>query len=116
MASWYRTPGDIDWDDPVDDGATDQFNNPVNAEPASDGSVKPPEPKMRPDYFVPDEPLFRAADAIANLTPCPVTGRITRDQVLMAFGEFGNIWPESIRADVIRASNEHAEKIAASTP
>jgi hypothetical protein len=67
---------------------------------------------MRPDYFVPDTSLFRAADAIASLAPCPFAGRVTRDQVLTALGEFGDIWPESIRADVIHAQHEQAEKIA----
>ncbi len=63
---------------------------------------------MRPDYFVPDEPLFRAANAIANLKPCPFAGRLTPDQIIAALGEIGDIWPLSIRADVISANNERA--------
>lgn len=63
---------------------------------------------MRPDYFVPDETLFLAAERIANLAPCPFAGRLTPDQVVLALGEFGDIWPESIRADVNRANNEKA--------
>jgi hypothetical protein len=54
---------DLATDDPVDDGASDQFDNLVNADSASDSSVKQPGLKMSPDYFVPDEKLCRAADA-----------------------------------------------------
>jgi hypothetical protein len=63
---------------------------------------------MRPDCFVPDEMLFRAAERIAHLAPCLFAGRLTPDQIIMAFGEFGDIWPESIRSDVIRTGNEQA--------
>jgi hypothetical protein len=37
------------------------------------------------------------AKLIANIEPCAVTGRITRSQVVIAMGEFGDIWPEGIR-------------------
>jgi hypothetical protein len=52
---------------------------------------------MRPDYFVPDELLFPAADAIAHLQPCPFAGRVTRDQVLMVLGELADVWPVSVQ-------------------
>lgn len=42
---------------------------------------------------------FRAAaEAIANLCPCPVEGRVTADQVKVALGELLDIWPWSIFA------------------
>jgi hypothetical protein len=51
------------------------------------------------EIYVPTENYRRAAEAIAALTPCPVHGVITADQVKIALGEVGNIWPESIRGD-----------------
>ncbi|WJR76020.1 hypothetical protein [Bradyrhizobium sp. NP1] len=51
---------------------------------------------QRPDHFIPDDQLTRAANAIANLEPCPFKGRLTADQVIRALGEFGDIWPASI--------------------
>ena len=44
-------------------------------------------------------PHHRLAEKIANLEPCPFVGRVTPDQVKIALGEFGDIWPESIRED-----------------
>jgi hypothetical protein len=44
----------------------------------------------------------RIAKAIAALTPCPVDGVITSDQVKIVLGEVGNIWPASIRTDANR--------------
>ncbi len=88
------TVEDLDVGDPGN-GTSDQVDHPVKTDSVPDGPA--PELKMKPDYFVPDERLVRAADAIANLAPCPIAGRITRDQVLLALGEFGDIWPDSIR-------------------
>lgn len=42
---------------------------------------------MRLDHFVPLENIVRAANAIANLKPCPFAGRVTRDQIIAALGE-----------------------------
>jgi hypothetical protein len=52
------------------------------------------------EVYIPTGNYRRAADAIAALTPCPVHGFITADQVKIALGEAGNIWPESIHDDV----------------
>jgi hypothetical protein len=61
---------------------------------------------MRPDYFVPDQQLFGAADAIVA-----ASGRtLTRDQVLTILGELADIWPDSVRLDLIREAFEDAEK------
>ena len=55
------------------------------------------------EIYVSTEIYQRAAEAIAALTPCPFHGCITTDQVKIALGEAGNIWPESIRGDADRA-------------
>src|ERR1700694_4208015 len=73
------TVEDLDVGDPGN-GTRDQVDRPVNTDSVPDGPA--PEQKMKPDCFLPDERLVRAADAITNLAPCPVAGRITRDQVL----------------------------------
>ena len=39
------------------------------------------------------------ARAINNVQPCAVTGRLTRSEIAVALGEFGDIWPKSIRQD-----------------
>jgi hypothetical protein len=46
--------------------------------------------------YIPKEQLIAAAEAIAALEPCPFAGAITRDQVLMAMGEHGDIWLASL--------------------
>lgn len=56
------------------------------------------------DIYIPDDKLFRLADKLAALEPCPFAGRVTRDLVLTALGEFGDLWPKSIAADVVRAN------------
>jgi hypothetical protein len=65
---------------------------------------------MTLDHFVPLENITRAANAIANLEPCPFAGRITPEQIIAALGEFGDIWPESIRPDLIRCVVEDAAR------
>lgn len=45
-------------------------------------------------------------DALANLEPCPMEGRVTRDQVMMALGMHGEIWPMAILPDVLRGADE----------
>jgi hypothetical protein len=52
------------------------------------------------EVYIPTGNYRRAADAIAALKPCPVHGVITADQIKIALGEAGNIWPESIRGNV----------------
>jgi hypothetical protein len=50
------------------------------------------------DHYVPDDKILPAAEAVAKLKPDPLFGEVTRDQVLLALGEFG-IWPEHSRPD-----------------
>jgi hypothetical protein len=50
------------------------------------------------EIYVSTENYRRAAEAIAALEPCPFQGRITADQVKIALGEVGNIWPASSQA------------------
>lgn len=48
-----------------------------------------------------DTIAFRAAaEAIANLRPCLMEGRVTADQVKVALAERLNLWPASIYADL----------------
>lgn len=61
------------------------------------------------NVYLDDDRLDAIADAILNIEPCPVTGMIRRDQIIMAIGEAGNVWPESILPDVICAGLEHRE-------
>ncbi|WP_316394949.1 hypothetical protein [Bradyrhizobium sp. 33ap4] len=51
------------------------------------------------------------AERVADLDPCPVTGEMTDDQVKVALGEHGNVWPQSIYAHVLAADWEHEEKL-----
>jgi hypothetical protein len=51
------------------------------------------------DVYIDTGRFERIAIAIAALEPCPFFGVVTADQVKMALGEHGDIWPEAIRAD-----------------
>lgn len=53
------------------------------------------------EIYIDRSRLHTLADAIAALRPCPFTGTITRDQIVLAIGEHGNIWPVSLLADVL---------------
>jgi hypothetical protein len=46
----------------------------------------------------------RIAEAIAALEPCAFRGVVTADQIKMALGEHGDIWPGCIRGDADRTS------------
>jgi hypothetical protein len=56
------------------------------------------------------ERLARLADHLANLQPCPVTGAITRNEVVTCLGEHGDIWPREIYGPVVIANLEQLEK------
>jgi hypothetical protein len=43
-----------------------------------------------------EESYRRLVEALAAIKPCPVTGEVT-DQVKIALGEVGDIWPNSIK-------------------
>lgn len=42
------------------------------------------------------EAFRAAAEAIANVRPCPVEGRVTADQIKIMLGELLDVWPDSI--------------------
>lgn len=50
--------------------------------------------------YVPDNNYDAAIAAILALEPCAFAGRVTKDQIAVALGEFGDIWPEGIRSMV----------------
>lgn len=62
------------------------------------------------DIYLPYDRYTRLVAALANLEPCPFAGRITEDQIKVALGEAGDIWPLEIRGDVIVAALEEGEK------
>lgn len=49
--------------------------------------------------YIRTEAFQRLADKIAALEPCPFYGYVTPDQIKMALGEHGNIWPTSVHAE-----------------
>ena len=53
------------------------------------------------EIYIPLSRLHAVADAVAALEPCAWSGKITRDQILIALGEHGDIWPASILSDLI---------------
>jgi hypothetical protein len=55
------------------------------------------------DVYIGSERFERIAEAIAALEPCPFFGVLTADQVKMALGEHGDIWPDSIRRHIASA-------------
>ena len=54
--------------------------------------------------FKETELLNRTCQAIADLKPDPMTGRVTADQVKLTLGEMLDVWPESI------ANDKHARR------
>jgi hypothetical protein len=50
--------------------------------------------------------MSRLADVLASLDPCPVTGLMTDNQIKIALGEFGDVWPRSIYGEVVYADQE----------
>jgi hypothetical protein len=47
--------------------------------------------------YLPTEEFHKLAEAIAALEPCPMDGRVTANQIKIALGAFGDIWPMAIR-------------------
>jgi hypothetical protein len=62
------------------------------------------------EIYLDDARLFALADAIAAIRPCPFAGRVTRDQIIVALGEHGDVWPSSILPELIRDSAESQER------
>lgn len=58
------------------------------------------------EIYIEDARLIAIADAIAAIKPCAFAGRVTRDQIIVALGEHGDIWPLSILPGLIRDSAE----------
>lgn len=51
------------------------------------------------EIYIDDHRFNALAEKIAALEPCAFAGRITADQIKLALGEHGDIWPECIWAD-----------------
>jgi hypothetical protein len=49
------------------------------------------------------EPL---ADRLAHLAPCPMAGKVTGNEIKIALGEVGDIWPNNIKGAVTLAHYE----------
>lgn len=47
--------------------------------------------------YIPNDRLEALARALTQIEPCAVTGRITENEIKIALGEHGDIWPASIR-------------------
>lgn len=52
------------------------------------------------DIFLDDERYSRLVAALVNIQPCPVTGMVTENEIKIALGEAGDIWPQAIRSSV----------------
>jgi hypothetical protein len=68
------------------------------------------------DIFLDDERCSRLVAALTKVQPCPVTGEVTDNEIKVILGEIGDIWPESILADVASASAEDFEKTTEPAP
>ena len=50
-------------------------------------------------HYLEAEAYNRLIDALLRVEPDAFTGKVERDGVTLALGEFGDIWPESILQD-----------------
>jgi hypothetical protein len=66
--------------------------------------------------YKPDNQYSRLVRALVNPEPCPVTGMVTDNEIKVILGEIGDIWPESIQADVTAATAADLEKTAELAP
>jgi len=48
-------------------------------------------------HFIPDANYNAVIAAILKLEPCAFIGKVTFDQIAIALGEIGNIWPEGMK-------------------
>ncbi|TAI63464.1 hypothetical protein [Bradyrhizobium sp. Leo170] len=62
------------------------------------------------EIYLSDDRHSRLVQAILNAKPCPFAGHVTADQITMALGEVGSIWPEHSRGDMVIDALEHAER------
>jgi len=58
--------------------------------------------QTEPEIFLTDRCAGLVA-ALDNLQPCSIADRVTADQIKIALGEIGDIWPFGICRDVILA-------------
>lgn len=65
---------------------------------------------QEPEIYLSHDRYTRLVAALADLKPCPIADRITADQIKIALGEAGDIWPLGIRRDVILAGAEQGEQ------
>lgn len=49
-----------------------------------------------PPIYMPDVDYDRLVAALLNLAPDPGTGEVGPDQIKIALGNAGNVWPERI--------------------
>lgn len=52
------------------------------------------------------------AERLAHLEPCPVTGRMTSDRVVVCLGEHGDYWPKEIYGAALLAAVEGERAMA----
>lgn len=52
------------------------------------------------------------AERLAYLAPCPCSGRMTSDQVVVCLGEHGDFWPKEIYGAALLASVEGEQRDA----
>ena len=64
---------------------------------------------MTKEIYLHHDQYSRLVERLANLEPCPFAGKITPDQIKVALGEAGNIWPKEIYGDVIVARLEQTK-------
>ena len=58
---------------------------------------------MTEAIYIEAERWRRLIEALAAIKPCPYMHRVTPDQIGLALGEFGEIWPEAINRDRARS-------------
>jgi hypothetical protein len=50
--------------------------------------------------------------ALSEAPPCPVTGYVTSNEIKIILGEFGDIWPESVRPEGLNARRRPAPMVS----
>jgi len=58
-----------------------------------------------PNVYLDTDHFNQLAEKIAALEPSAFAGHVTADQVKLALGEHGDIWPKRIRADAQAMEN-----------
>lgn len=50
------------------------------------------------DIYLKNDQYDRMVAALTAIRPCPFEGKVTADQIKLALGEHGGIWPKRIEA------------------